>query len=45
MSKTPPSAVFLKLMLKPLNLPTMLWLLKGGQHSSEDIDDLAIDEV
>jgi len=39
MSKAPPSAVFL------FNLPFMLWLLKGGQHSSEDIDDLAIDEV
>jgi len=39
MSKAPPSAVFL------FNLPTMLWLSEGGQNSSEDIDDLAIDEV
>jgi hypothetical protein len=39
MSKAPPFAVFL------LSLPTMLWFLKGGQHSSIDIDDLTIDEV
>jgi hypothetical protein len=45
MSKASTPPVFLKLMLKPFNLPTKLWLSEGSQNSSVNIDDLTIDEV